>query len=91
MRLRSQRDNAHSGAAEIIRASRETIQDIAHKRATVEKILRRRLDRAIETGELPDDASSENLTRFICDYDSEHGVASPVWRPARRIAPRRGT
>jgi AcrR family transcriptional regulator len=46
-------------------ASRETIQDIAQKRATVEKILRRRLDRAIESGELPDDASSENLARFF--------------------------
>jgi hypothetical protein len=45
-------------------ASEETQQDIAEKRAAIERIMRRRFDRAIAAGELPDNASSTNLARF---------------------------
>jgi AcrR family transcriptional regulator len=42
----------------------ETRRYVAHKRAEIERVLRRRFDRAIEEGDLPRDVSSGDLARF---------------------------
>jgi hypothetical protein len=45
-------------------ATEETRRDFVQKRATLERALKRRFDRAIEVGELSSDTASEDLARF---------------------------
>ena len=45
-------------------ATEQTRREVAYKRGSIERTMRRRFDRAIDEGELPRGAASEDLARF---------------------------